>query len=87
MRRTLLKTIIAVSCVAVFAACTKEDLKETWQVHNYCEPLRPGVICAQDDTLQETYSKGQYQVGQTIVVSQDQNIIYYKHFITIVNTY
>ncbi|PZF71477.1 hypothetical protein [Taibaiella soli] len=89
MNRKVLKSIVAASCLAVvgLVACEKNNdssTKDVWEVHNYCVPLRPDVYCAQNDTLQETYPHDKYKQGQTIIVSQDANIIYYKYFITLV---
>ena len=91
MNRKVLKSIVAASCLTIFGlvACEKNDgndssTKDVWQVHNYCVPQRQNVYCAQNDTLQETYPHNKYKVGQTIIVSQDANIIYYKYFIALV---
>jgi len=89
MNRKVLKSIVAASCLAVvgLVACEKNNdssTKDVWKVRNYCQPLRPDVYCAQNDTLQETYPHDKYKINQTIIVSQDASIIYYKTFLQLV---
>ncbi|XZF15384.1 hypothetical protein ACTHGU_04540 [Chitinophagaceae bacterium MMS25-I14] len=94
MNRNILRGITAAAflVIASTVACNKDDetnKKDEWLVHNYCVLKRPqsGVQCAQNDTLKESYPADFYKVGQTVVVSQDENIVYYKTFLSIVRTY
>jgi hypothetical protein len=95
MKRYLLQAVYVSVVAAAFGmtACNKDDNRnkyEVWTVHNYCEPQKPGVYCAQDDTTKITLCCGEvdkYKVNQLIIISQNTSIIYYQRFLSLDSVY
>lgn len=95
MKRFLLQSVyVSIVAAAIgMTACNKQDNRnkyEEWTVHNYCVPQKPGVYCAQDDTMNITLCCGEvdkYKEGQLIIISQNTDIVYYQRFLKLVKTY
>lgn len=69
---------------------TKGDTYEEWRVHDYCVPAKPSVPCYQDDYDTITLcckDANRHQAGEKIIVSQDENITYYREFEALIKKY
>ncbi len=86
--------VLAIATIITVFSCKKktEDNQqyEDWTVRNYCEPLRPGVVCFQNDTLDITLCCGDVNKhfdGEKTLLRTDGNILYYRLYLHLLKSY